>query len=200
MKPEIKKAVHSGEINLSDAIALHKMPTNRQITILKRAIDEEWSHRKFVTELRYWKNHPFQDYWNEQSIKRADGRYHAFSFVNHPGTKARFESFWEKFGKSMGLPNPYSCETTITIPAMNAEYVCPKEVNWVVASYRTIEPSMQVEFFEGKPMGVEWIFLCEDCAKIMFPMVEYHPEIGFPELPIEDIEFFSETMPQRIFF
>ena len=65
---------------------------------------------------------------------------------------------------------------------------------WVVASYDTIEPSIPV-----RVMGlstIEWIFLCEDCVKQLYPDAVYHREVVFPELPIEKKEFFNTVMPK----
>ena len=178
MKPEIQDAVHSGDIHLSDAIALHKMPEPNQLPVLEKAREEGWTHRRYLAELRYWTKNPFLNVWNDEDRERLKSRYHAFSFVNHPGTQSIMKASWKFIKKDMGLPGPFSCEATITIPATKIGFVCPHQAEWVVASVRTFEPTIPAEIIEGKPLDVEWIFLCEDCARLLFPTAEYQPDIA----------------------
>ena len=195
MKQEIREAVHKGKISLSDAVALHKMPESHQLTVLSKGINEGWNHRRYLFELSYWRDHPFKEFWDYPKLQRDKDRYHAFLFAKYPGTAQIMSRNWELLDRHWGLPGPYSCNATITVPARAKGWVCPNEIQWVVASYHTFEPRIPFSYERRKPNNVEWIYLCDDCAKQMFPDATFHPETVFPELPVEDMEFFNENMP-----
>lgn len=197
---KIQEAVHIGTLSLSSAIRLSRIPKEEQERIFEKGLNENWTHDRYRDEVSYWKTNPFRDYLPDKLRERNRGRYHAFKFIPHPGTIKSLQAMHENIYSD--LPEPLSCQSTITIPAYDNGFICPHRVEWVVASYKDIEPSLRVEFFPDRPqqkMSIEWIFLCPECASLMFPDAEYHPDIDFPDLNTRDFERVLSVMPRKNF-
>jgi ParB/RepB/Spo0J family partition protein len=198
VKPEIQDALHKGEINLSGAIALSKMPESRQVNILNKSVKEDWSHRRYTLELRYWKSYPFNITYTKEDLEKLEGRYHAFPYVRHPETVSLIKKYREVFKLQPGI---HRCCFTETVPAKNFDVACPRDIEWVVVSPHIIEPTFSVEIIDEENVRCEHIYLCDECTRLLFPNAEFHTEVEFPPKTFEiDEDFIIEYLGTKKIF
>ena len=100
-----------------------------------------------------------------------------------PAVDRLFMGHWESFLRDRGVPAPYGCEYTGSIPAreMKPPYVCPNEVEWAVLAPATYH--YRQEEYEGGEVPIErrdaFAFLCRDCATRFFKNVKFHGDLEY---------------------
>jgi ParB-like chromosome segregation protein Spo0J len=177
-----KEAVHAGRLPLYGAIELLRFPLDLRDEYVGKAIDGRWSVRRIKQE-RKKVEHPFADGYLEGSIFATKGLFHALRYERFPDTENMRRGAWEGVYKGMGVPGPHKCETTITIRALERDppYVCNNDINWVVVARGRVNPRGGDVDDPGDdlPLWPAWLFLCDECVRMIFPAVEFHEDLPF---------------------
>jgi ParB/RepB/Spo0J family partition protein len=169
MRPQIQQLVIDGKLNLYHIVELSKLPEELVQKIAEKAAEERWSVKKLKTERRRVTarvvGDPGKLPWDAVRVLKTP------EVLNH---------FRLKWSLLSGVPAPFMCEYTRSIPAQEKfpPYVCFNEVKWAVLAppnyyYRN-------EKYQGKEVPFEernaWAYVCEPCAVKLFGCVRFHDD------------------------
>jgi ParB family chromosome partitioning protein len=182
MNERLKNAVHTGELSLYAAVELHKFSDRTQANYVERAIGEKWSVNRIKKE-RKMCVHPFEGVYSDEDREETKGCFHALKYMRFHVAETMIKRAWETENKGIGVPGPHHCEVTATIKARERDppYICHNKIEWVIVSRGRIDPHGRDTENPGDHMQTwpAWLFVCDECSKLVVPSIEYHEDIPF---------------------
>ena len=183
MAPEIKDAVHKGEIRLFTAIELDKYPSSMQLEYLMKAKEQRLPGRWLRNERIAISNHPFKDFMPTKVLRRLTGKVHAVKFIKTPDVERLFTAHWKLIGSHQGIPAPMKCEATMSIPALERDspFVCNNDIEYGVLEWGRLphaEGYVELPYKNLEDRDL-WFFGCKRCIKTLFPHCVFHEDLFY---------------------
>jgi ParB/RepB/Spo0J family partition protein len=183
MSPEIKAAVHNGEIRLYAALELHKFPSSMQLEYLMKTEELKLSGRWLRNERIAITAHPLKEFVPTQVLRRMRGKVHAVKFIKTSDISHLFNTTWKLLGRHQGVPAPMKCETTLMIPSLERDppFVCHNEIEYGVLEWGTMPTAEGYRELPYKDLDDRdvWVFACKRCIETLFPNCVFHEDLFY---------------------
>ena len=167
MDTPIQQLVIDRKLTLYHVVELNKLPEELMQKYADKAAEERWSVKKLKTERR-----------RATAGVVGDQTKPLFDAVRVRKTPEVLNYFRLRWPLEKGVPAPFMCEYTSSIPAgeENPPHVCYNEIKWAVLAPPTYYHHK--EKYRGRVVPFEerdaWAFVCEECAVKLFGRIRFH--------------------------
>jgi ParB/RepB/Spo0J family partition protein len=169
MPKSIKQNVIQGKLTLYHVVELGKLPVDDVQDFAMMAVEEKWSVKRLRRERRRVTARVVGD-----PLKMV---YDAVRVLKTPEVFNYFQLRWPLM---KGVPAPFGCEYSSSIPAQeeNPPHVCHNDIGWAVLAPPTYHHHN--EKYLGREVPLEernaWAFVCPEHAVKLFGRVRFHAD------------------------